>query len=163
MACKHGWGTPAVLLPGTPYCSTRAQQQRLGNFSLVEALLGAFLNELPHRQSKYFTRFVEGCLDNLEAFGQLSKHPHRLRTLTGKNESETHTLSSTGFEASVDDLFAFVETISRNMMTPVRFTRGRLDRQGRIGQRVMGTTLTSPGAGNFAFLDCHGGLLLISI
>jgi hypothetical protein len=38
-----------------------------------------------------------------------------------------------------DDLFAAVNTRRRNVVTAMYFTRGRLDRQGRIAQGIMST------------------------
>src|SRR5581483_8605580 len=55
----------------------------------------------------------------------------------------------------VDDLLAAVVAVGRHVMAPMRLAGGRVDRQRRLGQRVMRATMAAPGAGLPIFLNSH--------
>jgi hypothetical protein len=55
----------------------------------------------------------------------------------------------------LDNLFAAIVTARADMVTQMRFTRGRFNRQCRTGQKIMRTVHATLGWGFLVLLNCH--------
>ena len=60
--------------------------------------------------------------------------------------------------ALADDLAATIETIGGDVMTQMRLTAGGLDRQGGLGQCVVGTAHAALGRRGFSLWNSHDKL-----
>jgi hypothetical protein len=74
----------------------------------------------------------------------------------GLNQSLAHMKL---FTFGLDDLTATVKAVGADMVTQMRFTRGRLNGQRRVGQKIVRTMHATLGRGLFVLLNSHFLLL----
>jgi hypothetical protein len=84
----HGCRTPARLLPDAPHGDTGGEHRRLGVLGAIQILFRSLAHQRPEIAPERVGGFLEGLFDGWMRLSERVEHADRLRTLTGKEDSE---------------------------------------------------------------------------
>ena len=88
MPGNEGRSRTTLCLPQAPERDRGCKNSRLGLVGLIELLFRPLLSQRPEVITQRSGRFGEGVDDDVLLSTKLGQHAERLRTLTGKDESE---------------------------------------------------------------------------